>query len=396
MKKKLAVMMGLGLASVGVLSSSAKVAHAADTNVTNKIVMHTATAYDKDGKDTGVTYKAFSYAKIVANPIKIDGSYYYKVADKDQYLKATNIDGVTRRITHNTYIYSTSTRRTSYQNKWKLYKGQTITTYGGSYKFKNGKSYFRIGGPSKQYVKSYNLGPVVKINTTSISNNGSSQNSSQIPSKEPSQVVNNTIPTVKGEETTVTVTSKRADLMVEVPDKDSVQPSGKVATKGEKFVVDRLEQGTRAATGSDGDDDWELAIYHIKGTNYWIYNYVVSAQKTLPVHSYYKTKQNLIQFTQPTDVYYSNGEKLNFHGDQIRKQSGRYKVDKLLYLWVPSENKAELFYHLVGKSAYSTNGEIHFSDGYVKANDVQYDKDCINQLTISNTSEEAEAAALKK
>ncbi len=88
--------------------------------------MHSAVAYDKDGNSTGVKYNAFSYARLVASPVKIGDGIYYKVADKDQYLKATNIDGVTRRITHNTYIYSTSTRRTSYQNRWKLYRGQTI------------------------------------------------------------------------------------------------------------------------------------------------------------------------------------------------------------------------------------------------------------------------------
>jgi hypothetical protein len=141
---------------------------AADTNVTNKMIMHTAVAYDKDGNSTGVKYNAFSYARLVASPVKIGDGIYYKVADKDQYLKATNIDGVTRRITPNTYIYSTSTRRTSYQNRWKLYRAQTITTYGGSYRFKNGKHYFRVGGPAKQYVKSYNLGPVIKANTTKI------------------------------------------------------------------------------------------------------------------------------------------------------------------------------------------------------------------------------------
>lgn len=109
-------------------SSQAHTVQAADTNAVNKMIMHTAVAYDKDGNSTGVKYNAFSYARLLFTPVKIDGTIYYKVADKDQYLKATNIDGVTRRITHNTYIYSTSTRRTSYQNKWKLYKGQTITT----------------------------------------------------------------------------------------------------------------------------------------------------------------------------------------------------------------------------------------------------------------------------
>ncbi|KRL89687.1 SLAP domain-containing protein [Lactobacillus kalixensis] len=356
---------------------------AADTNVTNKIIMHTAVAYDKDGNSTGVKYNAFTYAKLVANPVSINGSLYYKVADKDQYLKATNIDGVTRTITHNTYIYSTSTRRTSYQNKWKLYKGQTITTYGGSYKFKNGKHYFRVGGPSKQYVKSYNLGQVVKVNT--VMNPNSTTNNS-----------GNTN-TNSSEETTVTVTAKTADLYVEVPDKDAVQPSGKTAKMGDKFVVDRLEQGTRANTGQEGDDDWELEIYHIKGTNYWIYNRDVKAAKDIPVQNYFKTKSSRIKFTQDTDVYNADGTVQNHNGAKIRKQGAPFKVDKLIYIWVPSENKAELFYHLVENtfSATGTTSSINVgNNAYVKANDVQFYTDSV-ALTPSNTPEQAKAATQK-
>ncbi|WP_288557216.1 SLAP domain-containing protein [uncultured Lactobacillus sp.] len=384
------------LMSVGPVLSFGSQAHtvqAADTNVTNKMIMHTAVAYDKDGNSTGVKYNAFSYAKLVASPVKIGDSIYYKVADKDQYLKATNIDGVTRRITHNTYIYRTSTRRTSYQNKWKLYKGQTITTYGGSYRFKNGKHYFRVGGPAKQYVKSYNLGPVIKANTAMAP--GSDNTSSNTTTNKPTDTTttNNTQPVGK-DETTVTVTAKSAYLYVEVPDKDMVQPSGKTAKMGDKFVVDRLEQGTRAGTGRDGDDDWELAIYHIKGTNYWIYNTDVKAAKDIPEQNYSKTKSSRIIFTQPTDIYHADGTVINFNGDRPRKQSGRFKVDKLLYLWVPSENKAELFYHLVGNSVEGSKSSLNFTDGYVKASDVKFDTDSVT-LTPSNTAAEAEAAAKK-
>ncbi|GAA0194208.1 hypothetical protein GCM10008918_15330 [Lactobacillus kefiranofaciens subsp. kefiranofaciens] len=41
-----------------------------------------------------------------------------------------------------------------------LRKGDTITTYGGSYKFKNGKRYYRIEGATstnKRYVKVVNF-----------------------------------------------------------------------------------------------------------------------------------------------------------------------------------------------------------------------------------------------
>lgn len=58
---------------------------------------------------------------------------------------------------------------------------------------------------------------------------------------------------------------------------------------------------------------------------------------------------------------------------------GHLKVDKLMYIWVPSENKAELFYHLVGTSFYATTtptarqSKIDVGhDAYVKADDVKF------------------------
>lgn len=369
------------------LSSQAHTVQAADTNAVNKMVMHTAVAYDKDGNSTGVKYNAFSYARLVASPVKIGDGIYYKVADKDQYLKATNIDGVTRRITHNTYIYSTSTRRTSYQNKWKLYKGQTITTYGGSYRFKNGKHYFRVGGPAKQYVKSYNLGPVIRANTTMApnSNNTSSNTTTNKPTD--NTTTNNTQP-VGNEETTVTVT---ASFNVNIFDNQGNTVRRNVP-KGTKFVVDRLEVTPFAdrfptALGREG-------LYRIKGTDTWILAVDVTAAKKLPLHDYDLEHNSYIKFPQATELYNASGSKINTNGDYIRKQSGQYKVDKLLYIWVPSENKAELFYHLVGKEVASNNGHISFDDGYVKASDVQFMNNS-KAITPSNTAAEAEAAAKK-
>ena len=369
------------------LSSQAHTVQAADTNAINKMVMHTAVAYDKDGNSTGVKYNAFSYARLLSTPVKIDGTIYYKVADKDQYLKATNIDGVTRRITHNTYIYSTSTRRTSYQNRWKLYRGQTITTYGGSYRFKNGKHYFRVGGPAKQYVKSYNLGPVIRANTTMApnSNNTSSNTTTNKPTD--NTTTNNTQP-VGNEETTVTVT---ASFNVNIFDNQGNTVRRNVP-KGTKFVVDRLEVTPFAdrfptALGREG-------LYRIKGTDTWILAVDVTAAKKLPLHDYDLEHNSYIKFPQATDLYNASGSKINTNGDYIRKQSGQYKVDKLLYIWVPSENKAELFYHLVGKEVASNNGHISFDDGYVKAIDVQFMSNS-KAITPSNTAAEAEAAAKK-
>lgn len=380
--------------------SQAHTVQAADTNVTNKMIMHTAVAYDKDGNSTGVKYNAFSYAKLVASPVKIGDGIYYKVADKDQYLKATNIDGVTRRITHNTYIYSTSTRRTSYQNRWKLYRGQTITTYGGSYRFKNGKHYFRVGGPAKQYVKSYNLGPVIKANTTMAS--GSDNTSSNTTTNKPTD--NNTQP-VGDEETTVTVNDSLGTPIV------TFNQSGNVvqvrnAKNGEKFTVDYLEKGSRAdkVAGYIGQFGGDQAIYRIKGTNNWLYSMGVKVAKKITAHDYDLENYSLIRFPQAADLYNENGVYLNA---KMKKNHTWWKVDKLVYIWVPSENKVEEFYHLIPFTVgdeisyiqYATHEigastNIYDKGAYVKVKDVQRVENSV-KLTPSNTAAEAEAAAKK-
>ena len=383
--------------------SQAHTVQAADTNAVNKMIMHTAIAYDKDGNSTGVKYNAFSYARLLSTPVKINGTIYYKVADKNQYLKATNIDGVTRRITHNTYIYRTSTRRTSYQNKWKLYKGQTITTYGGSYRFKNGKHYFRVGGPAKQYVKSYNLGPVIRANTTMApnSNNTSSNTTTNKPTD--NTTTNNTQP-VGNEETTVTVDNSLGTSIITFNQNGDVVRVRKAA-KGEKFTVDYLETGSRANKVANfiGQFGGDQAIYRIKGTNNWLYSMGVKAASKITAHNYDNENTSMIRFTKDTDLYNADGTLQNI---RLIKTSYQWHVDKLVYIWVPSENKVEEFYRLTPtkdwKDVYtlSSNGQYVKGsmalkdDTYVKASDVHFEKNSV-ALTPSNTVAEAEAAAKK-
>lgn len=398
---KLALISTAALMGIAPLMSATTSAHTVQA-ATNRAVMHTAIAYDKNGNSTGKKYYSYQYVTVESNPVKIDGTLYYKVSGKDQYLKATNIDGVTRKITHNAYIYKSSNGRTSYMNRWKLYKGETVTTYGGSYKFKNGKRYFRIAGPRKQYIKSYNLGPVIKVNTvqgpTTVTTNTK-------PTTNTNNTSSNSVPPMSKDETTVTVLRNGIPLLVEVPGKDKVQPSGKYAKNGEKFTVDYLEQGIRAGTGEDGDDDWEQAIYHIKGTDYWILNLFVNAAKKMPVHNYtLANRYSLIRFTKATDLYNTNGTPQNI---KLAKNSEEWKVDKLLYIWVPSENKAEEFYHLAPVRYWqnvirlSNNGQYTKdymplkADNYVKASDVKFVENSV-KITPSNTPEEAQAVALKK
>ncbi len=244
-------------------------AQAADNSV-QKTVMHTAVGYDRNGKNTGIKLYPYKTINVDATPVLINNQQYYKVTGKYLYIKPTNVDGVTRKITHNTYIYSSSTKRTSFNGKWKLYKGETITTYGSSYKFKNGKSYFKIGGPTKQYVKSANVGSIIGTNTTKASKS----------------VENNEV-----KETTVTVHARstyKKSAPIFTFDKNKKAVLVKNVPNGTKFTVDRLEYGSRADAVAEATASFNgnQAIYHIKGTNNWIYSIDVDAKEQLPEQLY--------------------------------------------------------------------------------------------------------------
>ncbi len=119
----------------------------------------------------------------------------------------------------------------------------------------------------------------------------------------------------------------------------------------------------------------------------------VKVAKDIPSHYYDYEHFSIIQFIKETDAYNEDGTKIDLKGQKIRKQSGQYKVDKLLYIWVPTEQKAELFYHLVTKRLDADHNYFTVKDAYVKASDVEFHG---VKLTPSNTPEEAQAAALKK
>lgn len=66
-----------------------------------------------------------------------------------------------------------------------------------------------------------------------------------------------------------------------------------------------------------------------------------------------------------------------------------WKVDNLKYIWVSTDNKAELFYHIVSSDPWEQT-----RDGYISAEAVKVTAG--PELTPSNTDAEAEAAAQKK
>ncbi|RMC23748.1 MULTISPECIES: MucBP domain-containing protein [unclassified Lactobacillus] len=121
----------------------------------SKKLMHNAFIYDINHHRVGNS-KFHSYENIMVYPETVrltDGVLAYKLAD-NQYVLAANIDGTLRQLKHNSYVYQTGRKRANHRL---LRKGRYIRTYGAAYKFKNGKLYYRIGGPKKQYVKVRNF-----------------------------------------------------------------------------------------------------------------------------------------------------------------------------------------------------------------------------------------------
>ena len=125
-----------------------------------KTIMHNAYYYDKDAKRVG-TDKLTRYNSVTVSPktTTINGKAYYEVVENGKlsgkFINADNIDGTKRTLKHNAYVYKTSKKRA---NKVVLKKGDTVVTYGGTYTFKNGKQYYKIGNNTdKTYVKASNF-----------------------------------------------------------------------------------------------------------------------------------------------------------------------------------------------------------------------------------------------
>ena len=125
-----------------------------------KTIMHNAYYYDKDAKRVG-TDKLTRYNSVNVSPktTTFNGKTYYEVVENGKlsgkFINADNIDGTKRTLKHNAYVYKSSKKRA---NKVVLKKGHTVVTYGGTYTFKNGKQYYKIGDNThKTYVKASNF-----------------------------------------------------------------------------------------------------------------------------------------------------------------------------------------------------------------------------------------------
>ena len=132
--------------------------NSANEVTTTKTIMHIAARYDKNGKKLALsTLRAYDEVSVVSTPVTINGAKYYKLAGKDEYVKASNIDGTSKKLKKNSYIYKRSATTNKF-SKTKNYKstkklaGETVTVYGG--KMYNG-SWYRIG--KNQYIRARNF-----------------------------------------------------------------------------------------------------------------------------------------------------------------------------------------------------------------------------------------------
>ena len=126
----------------------------------SKTIMHNAYYYDKDAKRVGTDkLTRYNSVTVAMSTTTISGKAYYEVIENGKatgkFINADNIDGTKRTLKHNAYVYKSSKKRA---NKVVLKKGTEVTTYGGTYTFKNGKQYYKIGNNTdKTYVKASNF-----------------------------------------------------------------------------------------------------------------------------------------------------------------------------------------------------------------------------------------------
>ena len=114
-----------------------------------RTVMHNTYVYDQNGALKNGEY--FAGQSIATYGTKtIDGKKYYALGD-NSFVKANNISGIKRRLTHNAYLYNAKGKRA---NRKVLKKHKSVVTYGGSVKI-HGKRFYIVG--KNRYIKKANF-----------------------------------------------------------------------------------------------------------------------------------------------------------------------------------------------------------------------------------------------
>jgi hypothetical protein len=315
-----------------------------------------AYVYDKNGKRLK-TYMGSAKNTVIAKGYTVKYNSKKTINNKEYYdlgggafIKAANVgyvDGkkvdnkktttkpapaaTTAKLKSNSYIYDAKGKTA----KKKLKKGQVVNVdqllYIGS------KLYYRISGQTNQFIKAVNV----------ASTTGAKLKPSN---KKPSKNDKDQTPSDNQNDATIITLSKNAYLY------DGKGNSGdKLIKKGQKIQVDKLQyiDGKLYYHVNDakypGDDQW------IKKNNVGI----ITGKQLLP------TNESKPDDTQ-TGTIATLGNDANVYNNKGVLQSTKTfakghtaRVTELRYIWVESENKAELFYKLQSDK-----------NGYLKASDV--------------------------
>ena len=133
-------------AKTSIISQAPKV----ETKV-SKMLMHNAYVYDSNHKRAkGIKMLREDTAINTYGTKTIKGKKYYIIGE-NQYVAAGNIDGTTRMLSHNSYVYNGSGNR---DNETVYKKGGMLATYGSAITIV-GQKYYKIG--LNQYVKANNF-----------------------------------------------------------------------------------------------------------------------------------------------------------------------------------------------------------------------------------------------
>ncbi|MDF7638439.1 SLAP domain-containing protein [Lactobacillus sp. ESL0791] len=174
----------------------------------------------------------------------------------------------------------------------------------------------------------------------------------------------------------------------------------RVLKPGQRVILDRSANDVDLYGHSiDGDDDG--LNYRLKGTNQFIdLDANPGKQLLLPMSNYmdvyllndaylYTDKgEKVIHHVDPSkEIDLGNEDKANAQSSFARKlvKGDLQPVANALYIWVPEDQKAELFYELQNKSIYAEDA----SELFVKAADVKYAYG--PKVKPSNTAKDAEA-----
>ena len=121
-------------------------------------IMHAAYTYEiKDGKlgsrvTSADTLHAYNVIPVYGTTT-VNGKKYYRVsATQDWYINAGNVDGTSRTLNHNSYVYNNKGKRVKSEGTWK--KGSKHTTYGAAMDIKGNRMY-RVN--KNRYVKVVNF-----------------------------------------------------------------------------------------------------------------------------------------------------------------------------------------------------------------------------------------------